>query len=125
MHLRQGFEVIVEKSTHDRYGNIVGSSKHWEFSSSDSEITSSVGHVSHSCSMILSPMRHLTMCNSCASIKCNSFYETLNPKSENVFEKRTRESYMTPDEIKHKLQIEKDKRISAEKRKNTLKKSIG
>ena len=125
MHLRQGFEVNVEKNTHDRYGNIVGSSKHWEFSSSDNEITSSVRHVSYSCSMILDPMRHSTMCNSCASIKCNSFYKTLNPKSEKVFEKQKRESYMTPDEIKHKLQIEKERGINAERRKNTLKKSIG
>ena len=116
VHLCQGFEVNVEKNTHDRCGNIVGSSKHWEFSSSDGEITSSVRHVSHSCSMILDPMRHSTMCNSCARIKCNSFYKTLNPKSENVFKKQKRESYMTPDEIKHKLQIEKDKRITAERR---------
>lgn len=116
--LCQGFEVEVEKNTHDRSGNIVGSSEHWEFSSSNGGITSSLRHFSHSCSRILDAMRHSTMCKSCANIKWNSFYKTLNPKDENIntLKKWKRESYMTPDEIKHKLQIEKEKRINSERR---------
>jgi hypothetical protein len=51
--LCQGFEVEVGKNTHDRRGNIVGSSERWEFSSSNGEITSSLRHFSHSCSRIL------------------------------------------------------------------------
>ena len=114
--LCRGFEVEVEKNTHDRHGNVIGSSELWEFASRSGETISSLRHSSHRCALILDVTRHSTICTSCANIKFNSFYKTLKPEDGNVSKKI--------NELKHKVHIEKEKRIRAEKREDYAKEKL-
>lgn len=118
----KGFEVEVEKNTHNKNGNIAGSSQRWEFSNSEGETITTLRHSSENCSMILNAKGHSTMCKSCANIKLNSFYKTLKPDVVvSVGEKRKRESYMDAEELKHKLHEEKKRRTNAERREKYVK----
>ncbi len=114
--LCRGFEVEVGKNTHDRHGNVIGSSELWEFASRSGETISSLRHSSHRCALILDVTRHSTICTSCANIKFNSFYKTLKPEDGNVSKKI--------NELKHKVHIEKEKRIRAEKKRRLCQRKI-
>lgn len=117
----RGFEVDVEKSTHDRHGNIVGSAKRWGSTSTDQ---TSLRHSSENCCMVLSVTGHSVICKCCANVKFNSFYKTLKPRDVNVDHKRKRESFMTQEELLNKLHEEKKQRINAERREKCAKEKV-
>ena len=123
--LCRGFEVEVEKDTHDRHGNVIGSAQRWEFASGV-ENSSSLRHSSKNCSIIVSSAGHSPMCTNCATLKSNSFYGSLKPRVvENTDQlKSKRESFMSNDEIIAKLHVEKKRRVSAERREKYTKESV-
>lgn len=110
--LCKGFKVDVDKKTTNRDGTVVGITEKWSSSSADQAQLPCFRHKAVNCSVLLS--LHQLTCGNCSKIKSNSFYKT--------FQKR--ETYMTTEEMKEKLQLEKKRRLSGKKREQRLKESL-
>lgn len=108
-----GFSVEVDKKTTDKSGNVVGLTERWS-----NKQSTSLRHRAVNCAFILSV--HEKMCHNCSTIKHNSYYKTLKEssarKENHVSAPQKRETYMSDEELKEKLQQEKRRRINSERR---------
>ena len=121
--LCKGFIVDVDKKTTNRNGTVIGTTEKWSSSSADEAQLPCIRHRAVNCSVLLTS--HQQMCGNCFKIKCNSFYKTLqNQPTNKKSAPQKRETYMTSEEIKEKLQSEKKRRISSERREQRLKETL-
>ena len=120
--LCKGFVVDVDKKTTSRDGTVVGITEKWSTSADQAQLPC-IRHRAVDCSVFLTS--HQQMCGNCSKIKVNSFYKTLQSQStEKKSAPQKRETYMTSEEIKDKLQLEKKRRISSERRVQRLRETL-